>query len=42
MGMELSLQKNGATPRFEKRWDSPKKRWDRVKIPIPAFFSPAL
>ena len=24
--------------RFQKHWDSPKKRWDRVKIPISAFF----
>ena len=31
-------KKTGLSQHFEKRWDSPKKRWDRVKIPIPAFF----
>ena len=35
-------KKTGLSQRFEKRWDSPKKRWDRVKIPIPAFFFPTL
>ena len=35
-------KKTGLSQRFEKCWDSPKKRWDRVKIPIPAFFFPAL
>ena len=34
-------KKTGLSQRFEKRWDSPKKRWDRVKIPIPTFFFPA-
>ena len=37
---EITLQKKGLSQRFEKRWDSPKKRWDRVKIPIPVFFFP--
>ena len=35
-------KKTGLSQRFQNRWDSPKKRWDRVKIPIPAFFFPAL
>ena len=35
-------KKTGLSQRFQKRWDSPKKRWDRVKIPILAFFFPAL
>ena len=35
-------KKTGLSQRFQNRWDSPKKRWDRVKIPIPVFFSPAL
>ena len=30
----------GLSQHFQNRWDSPKKRWDRVKIPIPAFFFP--
>ena len=34
--------KRGLSQRFENRWDIPKKHWDRVKIPIPAFFFPAL
>ena len=38
--MILHYKKMGLSQRFEKRWDSPKKRWDRVKIPIPAFFFP--
>ena len=38
----LHYKKTGLSQRFEKCWDSPKKRWDRVKIPIPAFFFPAL
>ena len=36
-----ALQKKGLSQRFEKRWDSPKKRWDRVKIPIRRFFPSA-
>ena len=35
-------KKTGLSQRFQNRWDSPRKRWDRVKIPIPAFFFPAL
>ena len=35
-------KKTELSQRFQNRWDSPKKRWDRVKIPIPAFFFPAL
>ena len=38
----IHYKKKGLSQRFEKRWDSPKKRWDKVKIPIPAFFSPVL
>ena len=36
-----SLQKRGLSQRFQNRWDSPRKRWDRVKIPILAFFFPS-
>ena len=36
----VSLQKKGLSQRFQNHWDSPKKRWDRVKIPIPVFFFP--
>ena len=35
-------KKTGLSQRFQKRWDSPKKRWDRSLFPIPAFFFPAL
>ena len=37
-----SPKKMGLSQCFEKRWDSPKKRLDRVKIPILVFFFPAL
>ena len=36
--MFVHYKKTGLSQRFQNRWDSPKKRWDRVKIPIPAFF----
>ena len=40
--INIHYKKTGLSQRFEKCWDSPKKRWDRVKIPIPAFFFSAL
>ena len=33
-----TTKKTRLSQRFQTRWDSPKKHWDRVKIPIPAFF----
>ena len=42
IGVILHYKKMGLSQRFQNRWDSPKKRWDRVKIPIPAFFFPVL
>ena len=35
-------KKRGLSQCFQKRCDSPKKHWDKVKIPILAFFFPAL
>ena len=37
-----TTKKTGLFQRFQNRWDSPKKRWDTVKIPISTFFFPAL
>ena len=37
----LTTKKTGLSQCFEKRWDSPKKRRDMVKIPIPTFFFPS-
>ena len=42
IGVILHYKKMGLSQRFQNRWDSPKKRWDSVKIPIPAFFFPVL
>ena len=38
----IHYKKMGLSQRFQNCWDSPKKRWDKVKIPFAAFFFPVL